>query len=133
MTSVQDIDLRDPQLTPSELSMLTGTLMKARDEYCNQGAAAASTTRSARRCHRYGTTPRPPAASPNCRATDFGSLDVRCRWTPHAPPRRSPRDQLGVHWPRLAGRPQPLIPRRFAEPLSASRPLRVPRGRPAHT
>jgi hypothetical protein len=74
MTSVNDIDLRDPQLTPSELSMLQD-LMKARDEYCNQGRG--------REYHAIGKAmaivwhyTRRSGGTPELPRTDFGSLDV---------------------------------------------------------
>ena len=74
MTTVQDIDLRDPQLTPSELSMLTD-LMKARDQYCNQGRG--------REYHALGKAlmivwhyTRRAGGQPDLPRTDFGSLDV---------------------------------------------------------
>jgi len=74
MTSVQDIDLLDPQLTPSELSMLRD-LMQARDQYCNQGRG--------REYHAIGKAmaivwhyTRRTGGQPELPRTDFGSLDV---------------------------------------------------------
>ena len=74
MTSVQDIDLLDPNLTPSELSMLRD-LMQARDQYCNQGRG--------REYHAIGKAmaivwhyTRRTCGQPELPRTDFGSLDV---------------------------------------------------------
>ncbi len=74
MTIVNDIDLRDPQLTPSERSMLAD-MMKARDQYCNQGRG--------REYHAIGKAlaivwhyTRREGGKPELPRTDFGSLDV---------------------------------------------------------
>ena len=111
MTSVQDIDLRDPQLTPSELSMLTD-LMKARDEYCNQGRG--------REYHAVGKAlaivwhyTRRSGGQPELPRTDFGSLDVALPLEPaRAPTERAVATNWGFTATLPAGRT--AIPETFS-------------------
>ncbi len=74
MTSAQDIDLLDPNLTPSEQAMLRD-LMKAGEAYCRQGRG--------REYHAIGKAlaivwhyTRRTGGQPELPRTDFGSLDL---------------------------------------------------------
>jgi len=114
MTSVQDIDLRDPQLTSFRLDADGPDEGRrpapgVRAEPPRSAGDDIAIVKAIAIIWHYT---RRSVGQPELPRTDFGSLDVALPAGPSRPAPDAPRDQLGVHGQR-AGRPH-RDPRRLA-------------------